>query len=208
MKHSVYYFSFFLLLFMLSSCSDDDKDSSTSNQFEYFETEYHTPNVYLYFESNSVLDPQTGLESEVFDNEITIVLTDGIFSPENCIWGFSIDTKQYMYLSVVLDDIEVGNLSDVDISSRSYTLSNETETVTEISEITVFCTDNGKDYGEVDSGFFLPFSTTDTGTLSIQSVDIDYEAKTGTMECSYTINSAAVESITGSFKGRFAIVVD
>lgn len=188
----------FSVLFMMS-CDKEEKIEIV-NQFTVQgtgqSTDHITPNGYL------ILD-----DGPSFTNAFMLLFTDGDFI-EDTVNGSSLSTDAGVAIVLVVKfgGPNVSSEQAVPVATGTYNLDDNTAVVTNITSFDDTHFVGSVEYGEIDQATFYEIETTGSGTLTIDQINIDYAARTGTVECNYSITADNGDIITGSYTGTFDII--
>jgi hypothetical protein len=197
MKNSIYKLATLFLTLLLLSCGDDDNTPTSTNEFTISGTDYATPNGYL------ILD-----DGPSFTNAFMLGFIDGILIEDN-VNGSSISTNttQGIVLQVDFGGSNVSSEQDVIINnSTTYILTDETTALTNISSFSDTHIINGVTYGEPDNANYFELGLNGNGTVTINNITIDYLARTGTVDCTYSFVDDNGVTVNGQFDGNFEII--
>lgn len=200
--HKYFRIRIFSLLFItslcLTSCSDDDNSiPSEETKFTIQGSDYLTPNGYL------ILD-----DGPSYTNAFVLGFMDGVLIEDNVNGSsISINTNHAVVLQVELGGANVSSEQDVIITDgTTYTLTNESAALTNITSFSDIHTVNGSSYGEPNAATYFEFTNIGSGVVTINSIVIDYVARTGTVDCDYNITDDNGITIQGMYKGEFNII--
>ncbi len=187
-------------IMLFTGCNSDDNDtitvSTSSNSFDVDGTNYNTPNGFLFLD-----------DGPPFTNKFFFVFTDGMFR-EDTVNGASISTDADVAsaLFVELGPGTVATEMDVLVNPGTYILDSQSEIITQINTFQDTYVNSGVTYGEPDNADILTINTTGNGALTINSINIDYVARSGTVDVTYSLTANNGEIINGSYVGTFSII--
>lgn len=192
-------FTIILTLILMSCNSDDDTSTlaaTVSNSFDVDSTNYNTPNGFLFLD-----------DGPPFTNKFFFVFTDGMFR-EDTVNGASISTDADVAsaLFVELGPGTVATEMDVLVNPGTYLLDSQSEIITQINTFQDTYVNSGVTYGEPDDADILTINTTGNGALTINSINIDYVARSGTVDVTYSLTANNGEIINGTYVGTFSII--
>lgn len=208
-------FLLFSMALGLTSCSTDEpqmgngEEPKATQGFKVGPTEYKTPKAYLIYHSTFQYNQETMKDETKYLNRFSILLMDGSATTQDRNLYFSTDTKHSSYHH--FRDAETKMYSTLDqvlIESKSHVQAASTETRVNISGLSNNLECNGVFYGDpVWAGINYPLSTEDTAVFTINSIEIDHEKGTGTIDCDYSITPSLDGAIVGNYKGEFEVLV-
>ncbi|MDF1698322.1 MAG: hypothetical protein P1U56_20905 [Saprospiraceae bacterium] len=219
MKLFTYANGYLLLLcmaFLFTSCGDDAEEGQNQGTipdqgFTINSDEYNTPNAYLVFESVLQYDSETMMDVSKTRNLFSFLFLNGSALSDNGKILYSTSTTQSSYHHFrdfggenVVDDIE-----SILITTGSFVQSPSTTTRINITDIPAELMDNNVSYGDpIFAGISFPLANEDVASFKINSIDIDYGAMKGTIDCEYSISPSFEGAITGRYIGEFSILVE
>lgn len=174
--------------------------------------EYQTLSAYLIFHSVLQYDADQMIDVRKVKNQFSLLFIDGQAISNDGGILYSVDTKHSIYHNFrdigdvsILDDIQA-----IPITSETYTQAPSTTTRIDISGISTDVTENDVSYGDPSlAGINYPLSNEDVASLTINSIDIDYDNMTGSLHCEYSIDSGLASGIiAGRFVGTFDILIE
>ncbi|HIP49600.1 MAG TPA: hypothetical protein EYG92_11625 [Lutibacter sp.] len=188
----------FLLLFNISCKKDVEDTPQALNEFTVQGADYLTPNAYL------ILDDGPS----VYTNGFMLAFLEGTMR-EDSTNGSSISTDTNHGIAlVVMHGGTVNSEQAVVINNTTYALDDETSTLTNITNYTNTYTHNGIQYGDPDdtgaNEYIINNGT--GGSVIINSINIDYVARNGTIDCSYDFLDENNVRVIGQFLGSFEII--
>jgi hypothetical protein len=203
MKNPIIYIFIALLL---TQCKKDSSSTpscppssvSIDNEYTINNNDYITPNAYL------ILD-----DGPVFTDGFGIALTDGILREDNVNGSSLSTTSQNAVILWVMHGGDVNSEQAVNVSPNTYTLDSESAVLTGITQFFDTYTHNNVVYGEPDADTVNLLSTIEnsgTGTLVLNSINIDYILRVGTISCTYSMIDDNNLQVSGSFNGTFDII--
>jgi hypothetical protein len=198
MKNSIAILIFSALFVFTSACHKDDETYSAPS-FSIGDSLFATPNAYL------VLD-----DGPPYTDGFFICLTDGILA-EDPINGssFSLDTKNGVFIFVRNSNGTVPTEQAVSIQPTSYTPEyGNTSVVVGINAWKNIINLNGQQFGHIDGmdqliDLDVPGAF---GYLEINSISIDYAARTGTVDLIYNLSDGVSPNVSGFYQGTFEII--
>lgn len=194
---------FLLLAVVVVSCGSDDNNTTlTTNKFTVQNTDFATPNAYVLVEDNPT--PEDSFFLTFLDGNLA-------FEPVTTNTLVSTNTSNFVIL-LVSNGGTVSGQQNININAgQTYTLNKQNSAVlTNIGAYTDLATINGGQFGEPDGtqSTVYKIENTGNGTVTINTLTIDYVTKTGSIDCNYSITDDNGVSITGSYTGNFSIIVN
>lgn len=194
--------TFLLLTALIVSCgSDDDNSTSSTNKFSIQGLDYVTPNGYL------ILD-----DGPSYTNAFILTFLEGTMREDN-VNGSSIstNTNHGIALSVKLGTNQVTSeqaITNTITSGTTFTLSDDGRAITDITSYSNVYTFSGVQYGDPDDATanLYEINNLGSGSVTVNSFTVDLTARTGTVDCNYTITDENNVVITGSYNGTFEII--
>lgn len=198
MKASFYFLS---LLFVTLSfgCEDDDPVvfPPQNNAFSIAAESFATFNAYLILDDGPNFSDQYGfafLAGELREDNVngSSMSTDGTFG------------------SIVWVENSAGTVASeqaVAVLPGIHALNDESLAFTAVAGFTDTYNFGGKTWGEPDinTGDLTEVGQSGNGTLTINSITIDYVLRTGTVDLSYTFTDG-IKTVTGTYTGSFGII--
>lgn len=196
--------TFLLLTVLIVGCSSNNNSNSptNTNKFTIQNTDFSTPNAYVLVEDNPT--PEDAFFLGFLDGTLAM-------DPVNTTTLTSTNTNNLVVL-LVNHGGTVSGQQNINLNAgQTYSLDKQDSAVlTNIGAFTNLATINGSQYGEPDGtqSTVSEIENTGSGTVTINTLTIDYVAKTGTIDCNYTITDDNGVSISGSYSGNFNIIVN
>lgn len=188
---------FLFLATVLFSCSATDP-APASNAFTIGATTFYTPHAYLFYGN-----------SPSYRDGFMIALTNAPVVQDNTNGAApAITMTQGAVLFVRNSTNYFPTEQQVIISNATYTLDkNNAAIFTNVTAFTNTFVNNGLTYGQPDSASANNHSIENTGngTITINSITIDYLARTGTIDCNYELIDDDGITVTGNYAGTFEI---
>lgn len=189
--------------FLLVQCSgDDESNPTTTNKFTYNNQDFSTQNAYL------ILDDQPS----PYTNAFMFAFIDGEMREDN-INGSSITTDNQYGLVV---HVELGSgmvnaesdITNVISGTTTFSLSDDSRAILNITNYTNTYNFGGKIYGEPDDATadLHDVNVTGNGTLTINSFTVDLTVRTGTLDATYHFTDEHNHTFNGNFNGTFKII--
>lgn len=191
-----------LLTLLIISCgsNDDNNSPSTTNKFTIQNTDYETPNAYLQLDNG----PSYG-------NYFSLVLINGLMLQDTVRGNLlSTNTTHGVTLSVRFGNSPVNSeqaITNNITNGAVLNLSDDARAITNLTSYSNIITHNGVQYGDTDASTanLYEINNTGNGTVTINSFTVDLTARTGTVDCTYTITDENNVVITGSYNGTFKV---
>jgi hypothetical protein len=194
-------FYFLALLFVTLSfgCEDDDPVvfPPQNNAFQIAADGYATYNAYLILDDGPNFTDQYGfafLARELREDNI-----NGSSVSTDCTYG-SITWVQNSTGTVASEQA-------VAVLPGIHTLDDESLAITAVANFTDTYNFGGKTWGDPDinAGDITEIGQNGNGTLTINSITIDYVLRTGTVDLSYTFTDGT-KTVNGTYDGSFKII--
>lgn len=186
--------------FLLGTACEDDggpQQGVPFNSFDIGTTNYPTTNAYLLLDDGPDYLDQYG-----------ILLADTDFREDN-VNGISMNTngKHAVVLWVNNSSTLFTNEQDVIISVGTHVLDEESTAIYDILQFEDTYSLGADTYGEPNENGanVVEVGSSGTGTVTINSVSVDYSARTAQLDISYTLTNGAV-SISGQFIGNTGLL--
>jgi len=191
----------FVILFLATitfGCGDDDTPTST-NKFTINGTDFETPNASLFFE-----------DGPPFQNKFMLAFGDGkiIEAQGN---GGAIATTATNAVAIFINasgtDVPLEqNVLNSSAATTTYAIDKSDSTaLTNILSFTKMFNSGGIQYGDPDLATKYILEMNGNGTLTINSITLDFIARNGTINCSYTMVDDNGVTINGAYTGNFNI---
>lgn len=189
----------FLLSSILFSCSADDLINPTANSFTINSTDFETPHAYL------LLD-----DGPPYKDGFFIVLSNAHLIQNNTN-GAAVATTmtQAAVLFVKNSTNSLASEQLVQINTTTHTLNtSDTEILTNVSSFDNTFINSGITYGQPShtNATLYEIQSGGNGTVTINSITIDYITRIGTLDCTYQMTASSGEIITGNYSGTFEIL--
>lgn len=192
-------FLFATILTLVINCKKEDDNSSRSvNEFTIMGNTFNTPNGYLFLDN---LPPP-------LTNAAFFVFTDGTFTQDG---ELSTSSFHGIKLTMPFGNTPVNSEQNVInniTNNTTYSVDDEALAITNISSYHNIVMVNGIQYGQPDeaSANLYEVNTTGNGSITVNNFTVDLTARTGTVDCSYTLLDENGVSVTGQFDGTFDII--
>lgn len=191
-----------LVVLNLNSCGNDDDNSTPLpiNKFTVQGTDYETPKAYLVFD-----------DSTPYGDAFFLNLLDSDMR-EDSVNGMSVSSNLTQGIVLLVEHGPVAVLTEQDVniaSNTTYQLDKENSlaltNVTGFNDTYIY---NGITYGEPDqtTANVYKIENSGNGTVTINSITIDYVARTGTIDCTYQLTDDNGIIIAGNYSGNFNIL--
>lgn len=194
-----------LLSLLFVSCSEQEEtpeplaeSDPIVNQAVFQSTGIATPHCYLIFD-----------DGPTYTNGFILLFSDGVYQEDNVNGASFINTTQNAVALFVMDDTPptVSTEQSVDVTLGAYALNDETGAYFGINAWDDTYTQNGNTYGEPDGAtHIIEQGLNGGGVLVINSVTIDYTARTGTIDAEYQMLDGNRNYISGTYSGTFEIL--
>jgi hypothetical protein len=189
----------FLFLTLSFGCEDDDPVvfPPQNNAFQIAADGYATYNAYLILDDGPAYSDQYGfafLAGELREDNVN---------------GSSMSTDG-TYGSIAWVQNSTGTLASeqaVAVLPGIHTLDDESLAFTAVTNYTDTYNFGGKTWGnpDINAGDLIEIGQTGNGTLTINSITIDYVLRTGTVDLSYTFTDGN-RTVNGTYTGNFGII--
>ncbi len=198
----------FALLFFATitfGCGDDDDPTppTVNNEFTIQGTDYATPNAYI------IMEPNPNPEDAFF-----LFFTNGSLVLDTSVNSEILMSTNTTNTTVLLVNhgSTVSGQQNINLNSgQSYALNKDNSlSATNITAFTSIATINGNQYGEPNEtqATLYEIENSGSGSVTVNTFTVDYVAKTGTIDCTYTMTDDNGVPITGSYSGNFSLIVN
>jgi len=202
---------------MMTSCGEDpdtgfDPGEESNTGFSINEDSYETQNAYLVFHSVTQYESDLMMDVTKIKNQFSFLFLDGTAISYDGDILYSIETSQSSFHN--FRDFDSGgdikeNIAEVNIEEMVYEQSAASTTRININELSSDYTENGSSYGNPNlAGINYVVLDDDIAKFTVNSIDIDYETKTGTIDCQYSISPSWEGPIIGKYIGEFDILIE
>jgi hypothetical protein len=198
MKSSFFFLSL-LFITLTFGCEDDDPIvfPPQDNAFSIEAESFATFNAYLILDDGPIFSDQYGfafLAGELREDNVngSSMSTDGTYGSIAWVENSS---------GTVASEQAVAVLPGI------HTLNDESLAFTAVASFTDTYNFGGKTWGEPDinAGDLVEIGQSGNGTLTINSITIDYVLRTGTVDLSYTFTDGN-RTVNGTYTGSFGII--
>ena len=198
MKNSLYLLAF-LFITLSFGCEDDDPVvfPPEDNAFSIAAESFATHNAYLILDDGPAYTDQYGfvfIAAEMREDNI-----NGSSVTTDCTYGSVVWVRN--------SSGTVASEQAVAVLPGTHTLYNESLAFTAVAGFDDTYNFGGKTWGDVDinSADIVEIDQLGNGTVTINSVNIDYVLRTGTVDLSYTFTDGT-KTVNGNYVGAFEII--
>lgn len=199
-------FNYLQILFVAlitSSCQVENPipatPNSPENSFSIGSVDFETPHAYLFYGY-----------SPSYRDGFMIALTNAPIIQVSPVVGTAVQNTMThgVVLFVRNSPAYFATEQDVNITISTHTLDkNNAMALTNLTGFTDTFIDSGFTYGQPNESLATVYAIegSGNGTITINTITIDYAARTGTVDCDYELTSDSGDVITGNYSGTFEI---
>ena len=183
-----------LLSSILFSCTTSDPVLPVLNNFTVNGANFATPHAYLILDNGPVFNDEFGL---AFSN--APLLQDGTNG-----FGAATSMTQATVLFAKNSPASFTNEQLVQVAATTHTLdSSNSAVLTNVTNFTNTFVNGGTTYGQPSqtNASIYEIQTGGNGTITINSINIDYFTRTGLISCTYQMTTSSGVIITGNYSG-------